>query len=125
MEPAPGQIIAERLPKRMALTASRNNLEIFLHYPDMADQYYHYIITPQALSLTPRHGLNKRDIEYDSGVEYAVKICRTVDPGNAHSHGRIGMKCFDGATWKLNVARCRKVSKRVNCPAGAAALSRC
>jgi hypothetical protein len=113
MEPAPGQIIAERLPKDGPYSKIGNNLEIFLHYPDMADQYYHYIINSAGSIIDARHGLNKRDIEYDSGVEYAVKILpdRWTLEMRIPTAG-IGMKCLDGATWKLNVARCRKVSDK-------------
>jgi len=113
MEPAPGQIIAEKLAKDGPYSKIGNNLEIFLHYPDMADQYYHYIINSAGSIIDARHGLNNRDIEYDSGVEYAVKVLpdRWTLETRIPTAG-IGMKCFDGATWKLNVARCRKVSEK-------------
>ncbi|MCK5845643.1 MAG: hypothetical protein KAG97_13100, partial [Victivallales bacterium] len=90
---------------------SGNKIEVFFSYPDMADKYYHYAIGSNggfydAVSSSPASG----DKSYDGQAEYAVKllpdrwIIEMRFPTNS-----IGMKCFDGATWKLNVARGRQL----------------
>lgn len=113
MEPTPEKIISEAIPKDGLWSRIGNSLEIFLQYPDMADEYYHYAINSAGSIIDARHGLNKRNEEYDSGAEYAVKILddRWILEMRVPT-GNIGMKCFDGSTWKMNVARARKVADK-------------
>lgn len=113
MEPLVDQIAAETIPKDGPYSKIGNNLEMFLHYPDMGDQYYHYIVNSAGSIIDARHGLHTRDTAYDSGAEYAVKVLgdRWVVEMRIPTSG-IGMKCLDGATWKLNVARCRTLEEQ-------------
>ncbi len=112
MEPTPENIMAEKIPKDGPYSKIGNAVEIFLNYPDMAEEYYHYIINSAGSIIDARHGPNKRDTSYDSEVEYAIKVL--PDRWTLELRvptAKIGMKCFDGAAWRLNIARCRKAGE--------------
>ena len=112
MEPTPDALIAGQIPQDGPHSKIGNSLEIFLSYPDMAEEYFHYIINSAGSIIDARHGPNKRDLAYHGEVEYAVKV--QADRWNLEMRiptAGIGMKCFDGSTWRLNIARCRRVSQ--------------
>lgn len=112
MEPTPDAIIAGQIPQDGPHSKIGNSLEVFLSYPDMAEEYFHYTINSAGSIIDARHGPNKRDLTYDGGVEFAVKVLsdRWILEMRIPTAG-IGMKCFDGSTWRLNIARCRRVQE--------------
>ena len=110
MEPNPAAIIADQIPQDGPYQKVGNAVEVFLNYPDMAEEYYHYIINSAGSIIDARHGPNRRDLDYNANVEYAVKT--SPDRWTLEMRvptAEIGMKCFDGSTWRMNIARCRKV----------------
>ncbi|MGI6355287.1 MAG: DUF4838 domain-containing protein [Lentisphaeria bacterium] len=112
MEPTPDAIIAEKNPQDAPHSKIGNSLEIFLSYPDMAVEYFHYTINSAGSIIDARHGPNKRDLAYNGDVEFATKVLadRWVLEMRIPTAG-IGMKCFDGSTWRLNIARNRRISQ--------------
>ncbi|MBP5181925.1 MAG: DUF4838 domain-containing protein, partial [Lentisphaeria bacterium] len=110
MEPAPDKIMAGKDIKGMWKDLG-NHVELFYNYPDMAEKYYHLAINSNGEKIEARHNTRvQRDTSYVSGAKYAVKVLkdRWILEIAIPASG-IGMNCFDGATWKLNVARSRKV----------------
>ena len=115
MEPNPGAMAAGTKVARndSGWSALGNHVELFYNYPDMAGKYYHLAINHHgqiidALQLAP----SSRDSKFKTGAEYAVRVFKdrwTLEIRIPCSE--IGMKCFDGATWKLNVARSRKIAE--------------
>ena len=86
-----------------------NKIEIFFNYPDMTEKYYQLCFNTagafyDAIVSSPTNS----DYSYHSAAEYKIKtladrwVIELRLPTSA-----IGMKCFEGATWKLNVARGR------------------
>ena len=89
-----------------------NHVEVFYNYPDMFEKYYHLCVNSKGemISAIQLSG-TQRDNGFKTRAKYAVKVLKDrwivelVVPTS-----EIGMKCFDGATWKLNVGRSRKVT---------------
>ncbi|MFA6931662.1 MAG: hypothetical protein WCT05_15160, partial [Lentisphaeria bacterium] len=112
MEPTPENMIATKIAPDGPHRKMGNALEIFFNYPDMSAEYYHYIINSVGSLIDARHGPSKRDITYNGEIEYASKILPdrwTLELRIPTAN--VGMKCFDGAAWLLNIARCRKVNE--------------
>ncbi len=110
LEPTPGLLSHQKSERDE--WPSGNKVEIFFNYPDMAEKYYQYCFnTAGAFYDSLVRSISDKDKSYDGKAEYAVKIdadrwiLEARFPTSA-----IGMKCFDGATWKLNVARGRSLS---------------
>ncbi|OQA85269.1 MAG: hypothetical protein BWY31_02027 [Lentisphaerae bacterium ADurb.Bin242] len=85
-----------------------NKIEIFINHPDLASNYYHYAISSKGSMFDAFHGPGKRDNSYNSKAEYQVKTDKdrwTLEIRIPTAE--LGMKCFDGQSWKINVARSR------------------
>jgi hypothetical protein len=88
-----------------------NSVELFYNYPDMAERYYHLAINSNGQVIDARHGPGWRDAAFRTSAKIATQVLKDrwileiAIPAS-----EIGMKCYDGATWKLNVARQRKIS---------------
>ena len=85
------------------------HVELFYNYPDMAEKYYHICVNPYGLVVPAKHdSLAVRDESFRTRAKIATKVLddRWVLE-MAIPTSEIGMKCFDGATWKLNVGRSR------------------
>ena len=107
-----GIVAAKTLPESgERWKALGDHVEIFYNYPDMADKYYHVCVNPHGavLSAIQLSG-SQRDMSFRTQAKIATKIMddRWVLE-MAIPTSEIGMKCFDGATWKLNVGRSRRV----------------
>ena len=87
-----------------------NSVELFYNYPDMAEKYYHLAINSNGQVIDARHGPGFRDAAFKTEARIATRILKDrwiVEVAIPTSE--IGMKCYDGSTWKLNVARQRKI----------------
>jgi hypothetical protein len=88
-----------------------DHVELFYNYPDMAEKYYHVAVNPYGVVLSAIHaGISIRDESFHTRAKVATKVLddRWVLEA-AIPTSEIGVKCFDGATWRLNVARVRNV----------------
>ncbi len=110
MEPAADKIIAGKNIKDRWKELG-NHLELFYNYPDMAEKYYHLAINSNGEVIDAiQHSISKRDNSFNTRAKIATKVLKDrwileiAVPAN-----EIGMKCYDGSTWKLNVGRSRKV----------------
>jgi hypothetical protein len=89
------------------------HLEIFYNYPDMAERYYHISVNPYGVVIPAiQNSGTSRDTTFRTRAKIATKILadRWILE-MAIPTSEIGMKCFDGATWKLNVGRSRHVKQ--------------
>ena len=88
-----------------------NSVELFYSYPDMGEKYFHMVINSNGQIIDAKHGPGYRDAAFRTKAKWATKVLKDrwileiAIPAN-----EIGMKCYDGSTWKLNVARQRKVA---------------
>ena len=113
MEPHPEKIIAGKdVPHDDKGWATLgNSVELFYNYPDMAEKYYHLAANSNGQVLDAKHGPGWRDAAFRTTAKIAVRVLKdrwvleTAIPAS-----EIGMKCYVGSTWKLNVARQRKIS---------------
>lgn len=114
LEPDMGNRIAVAdLPANPSLACRQmgDHVEVFYNYPDMAEKSYHLLINSKGAMVENKIlSLETNDFTYRSNAKWAVKdfadhwTLELALPTSA-----IGMKCFPGAVWKLNVGRCRKV----------------
>ena len=113
MEPHPEKIVAGKTVPRddKGWAVLGNSVELFYNYPDMAERYYHLAVNSNGQLIDARHGPGFRDAAFKSSAKIATRVLKDrwileiAIPAS-----EIGMKCYDGATWKLNVARLRKIS---------------
>ena len=113
LEPHPEKIVAGRDVKNddTGWTTLGNSVELFYNYPDMAERYYHLAINSLGQRIDAKHGPGFRDVSFVSGAKIATRVLKDrwileiAIPAS-----EIGMKCYAGATWKLNVARQRKIA---------------
>ena len=87
------------------------HVELFYNYPDMFEKYYHVSVNPYGLVIAAKHASSaSRNEAFSTKARIATKILgdRWVLEA-AIPTSEIGMKCFSGATWKLNVGRSRRV----------------
>ena len=87
------------------------HVEVFYNYPDMAESYYHVCVNAHGLVVP---AIQKSGTSRDETFRTRAKIATKIFPDRwilemAIPTSEIGMKCFDGATWKLNVGRSRHV----------------
>ena len=113
MEPDVKGIVAEKSVPESGerWKALGDHLEIFYNYPDMAEKYYHVCVNPYGQVISAKHASKaNRDESFRTQAKVATKVLddRWVLE-MAIPTSEIGMKCFDGATWKLNVGRSRRV----------------
>ena len=113
MEPHPEKIIAGKDVPRDA-TGWKNlgdHVELFYSYPDMADKYYHLAINSKGGLVDAKQiSISSRDTAFRTAAKYAVKVLKDRwILEMAIPASEIGMNCYAGATWKLNVGRQRKV----------------
>ncbi|MBR4666516.1 MAG: DUF4838 domain-containing protein, partial [Lentisphaeria bacterium] len=113
MEPQPEKIVAGKTVPRddKGWAVLGNSVELFYNYPDMAERYYHLAINSNGQVIDAKHGPGWRDAAFRTSAKIATRVLKDrwileiAIPAS-----EIGMKCYDGATWKLNVARQRKIS---------------
>ncbi len=113
MEPHPEKIVAGKTVPRndKGWAALGNSVELFYNYPDMAERYYHLAINSNGQMIDAKHGPGFRDAAFTSSAKIATRVLKDRWVLEiAIPASEIGMKCYDGATWKLNVARQRKIS---------------
>ena len=113
MEPEPERIIAgKNVPHDDTGWATiGNSVELFYSYPDMGEKYFHIVVNSNGEVLDAKHGPGYRDAAFRTAAKVATKVLKdrwVLEMAVPTSE--IGMKCYDGATWKLNVARQRKLA---------------
>ena len=118
LEPDVKDMVAGKSPAKDAGSRWREigeHVELFYNYPDMAERYYHVCVNPHGVVISAIQSGTTRDESFRTNAKIATKILsdRWVLE-MAIPASEIGMKCFDGATWKLNVARsrCNKTLRR-------------
>ena len=87
------------------------HVEVFYNYPDMAERYYHIAVNPHGVVIP---AIQNSGASRDETFRTRARIATKILPDRwvlemAVPTSEIGMKCFDGATWKLNVGRSRHV----------------
>lgn len=113
MEPQPEKIIAGKTVPRddKGWAALGNSVELFYNYPDMAEKYYHLAVNSNGQVLDAKHGPGFRDAAFTTNARIACRVLKDrwiLEAAIPASE--IGMKCYIGSTWKLNVARQRKIT---------------
>ena len=113
LEPDIDNIIAAKsLPADpgMVWRSIGDHVELFYNYPDMFEKYYHVCVNPYGVFFSAIQSGTTRDTSFRTKAKIATKLRsdRWVLE-MAIPTSEIGMKCFDGATWKLNVGRMCKV----------------
>ena len=91
------------------------HVELFYNYPDMFEKYYHVCVNPHGLFFSALHTtVANRDASFRTRAKIATKVHedRWVLEMSIPA-SEIGMKCYDGATWKLNVGRSRHAKSLV------------
>ncbi|MBO4304740.1 MAG: DUF4838 domain-containing protein [Lentisphaeria bacterium] len=108
MEPHPDQLIAGKEVNGIWGKLG-DHIELFYSFPDMAEKYFHLAINPYGEVIAAlQHSFAKRK-EFQTKAKFATKILKDRWVLEiAIPASEIGMKCYSGATWKLNVARGRK-----------------
>ena len=104
-------VAAKTMPDPGSLWRSiGEHVELFYNYPDMFEKYYHVCVNPYGVYFSAIQSGTMRDTTFRTKAKIATKILddRWVLE-MAIPTSEIGMKCFDGATWKLNVGRMRNV----------------
>lgn len=113
MEPHPEKIIAGKDVPRdpTGWKTLGDHIELFYNYPDMADKYYHLAINSKGGIVDARQiSVSNRDTSFRTKAQYAVKVLKDRwILEMAIPTSEIGMNCYEGATWKLNVGRQRKI----------------
>ena len=112
MEPTPEKIFAGKNVRKdeKGFGELGNDIELFYSYPDMGEKYYHLAINPNGEIIDAVHGPYSRDESFNTKAKFATKVLKDrwileiAIPCN-----EIGMKCYDGASWKINIARQRKL----------------
>ena len=113
MEPQPEKIIAGNEVKNddTGWKTLGNSVELFYNYPDMGELYYHLAINSNGQQIDAKHGPGFRDAAFVSSARIATRVLKDRwHLEAAIPASEIGMKCYDGSTWKLNVARQRKIA---------------
>ena len=113
LEPHPEKIVAGKTVPRddKGWAALGNSVELFYNYPDMAEKYYHLAINSNGQMIDAKHGPGFRDASFSSSAKIATAVLKDrwiLEAAIPASE--IGMKCYVGSTWKLNVARQRKIA---------------
>ena len=109
MEPTPERILAP-IQAPDALHGLGDRLEVFYNYPDMADRAYHLCINSKGACVAARQNSTSDRETFKTAAKIATKVGKdrwTLELAIPCSE--IGQNCFDGASWKLNVARERLV----------------
>ena len=112
MEPAMDKAVAgANVDRDKGYDVLGNHVELFYSYPDMAERCFQLMLNSEG----QMYDLFKRSVA-DFDTSFRTKAKWAVKKGAdrwtveiAIPTDEIGMKCFDGATWKLNVARQREV----------------
>ncbi|OQA87195.1 MAG: hypothetical protein BWY31_00907 [Lentisphaerae bacterium ADurb.Bin242] len=112
-EPEPDKLKADadpKLPEQRCGVWNDNSFEIFIHHPDLDNKYYHFIFNHKGLlydSFVIPPGRDGAD-RYQSHAELKTALLpdRWVAEIKIPTAG-LGMKCFDGASWRINVGRTR------------------
>ena len=113
MEPCPDRIFAGKKVARndSGWDSLGNDVELFYNYPDMAEKYYHLAINSNGQVIDAKRGPGFRDTSFTTGAKIATRILKDRWILEiAIPTSEIGMKCYDGSTWKLNVGRQRKIT---------------
>ena len=115
LEPTPEKMIAADRLEDEGAARYRNfgsHVEIFYNYPDMFDKYYHLMVNAKGLVMSAiQLSGTQRDNSFRTSAKVATKVLKDRWIAEiAIPTSEIGMKCFDGATWKLNVGRIRKLT---------------
>ena len=111
MEPTPGKIVG-RIPgaDETDVHVLGDRVELFYNFPDMADAAFHLCINSKGGIIAARQNSTSDRRDFKSSARFATKVYSDRWALEiAIPCSEIGSKCFDGATWKLNVARERFV----------------
>jgi len=109
MEPTPEKILSP-VNGGDALHDLGDRIELFYNYPDMADRAYHLCINSKGTCVAARQNSTSDRVVFQTAAKIATKVGKdrwTLEMAIPCSE--IGQNCFDGASWKLNVARERFV----------------
>ena len=111
MEPRPADIVAGSSVRHDVDGAVKlgDHLELFYQYPDMNEVYWHLMVNSKGQIIDALHrSMTDRDLAFHTRAAFAAKVLSdrwTLEI--AIPCDEIGQNCFDGATWKFNVARSR------------------
>ena len=105
------RIASKKLDAKNPWKGLGDHIELFYQYPDMAEKCYHMMINSEGemfcgVQVTPAYF----DGKFTTKAKVAVKrlsdrwVVEVAIPTS-----EIGMKCFDGASWRANVGRQRYV----------------
>ncbi|MBP5183369.1 MAG: hypothetical protein J6331_10130, partial [Lentisphaeria bacterium] len=112
MEPTPEKIVAGEKVSRddTGWAALGNAVELFYNYPDMGEKYYHLAINSKGQIIDAIQSPYSRNDKFRTQAKFAVKVLEDRWILEiAIPCSEIGMKCYDGGAWKINVARQRKL----------------
>ena len=89
-----------------------DHIELFYQYPDMAEKCYHMMINSEGQMFC---GIQVTSANFDGNftTRAQVAVKRYPDKWVAEvmvPTSEIGMQCFDGASWRANVARQRTLA---------------
>ena len=123
LEPAMDRRIADKkLDAKNPWKGLGDHIELFYQYPDMAEKCYHMMINSEGEMFC---GLQVTPANFDGNFTTKAKVAVKRLPDRwvvevAVPTSEIGMKCFDGASWRANVARQRYVEGEEREPSSAA-----
>lgn len=87
-----------------------DHIELFYQYPDMAEKCWHMMINSEGAMFS---GLQKTPSSFEERKTDAKCVVKRLSDRwiaeVAIPTSEIGMKCFDGASWRANVGRQRHV----------------
>lgn len=111
MEPTPEKMLCN-ITQRDGKVWEDNVVELFINHPDMGASYFHFIVNSNGVlydaKVTP--GAMTHDVAFDGNAEWKTKIskgCWCLEMRIPTSS--LGMKCFPGHTWRMNIVRVRNI----------------
>ena len=120
MEKTPEKmIIGEPKPDATDVHELGDRLELFYNYPDMSDAAYHLCVNAKGFLMAARQNSTSDRVHFKTSAKWATKVypdrwtLEIAIPCN-----EVGQQCFDGGTWKLNVARERLTTDSPRCKDG-------
>ena len=112
MEPMPAKMKAgKNVDRTTGYGELGNHVELFYSFPDMAERCYQLMVNSEGQMYDVKvNSVSDKDTSFRTTAKWAVRKGEdrwTLEIAIPCSE--IGQNCFDGATWRLNVARQREV----------------
>ena len=112
MEPTPAKMKAgKNVDRTTGYGELGNHVELFYSFPDMAERCYQLMVNSEGQMYDVKvNSVSDKDTSFRTTAKWAVRKGKdrwTLEIAIPCSE--IGQNCFDGATWRLNVARQREV----------------